>query len=64
MQSDVVIGDPRIGSDPGDRSLAPGASDVLCLDVVLPVDTDDSYQAADAIVRLVVAAEQDTEGLS
>lgn len=64
MSTDQIVGDPAIGADTGDRSLDPGQVDVLCFEVVLPVGTDDAYQAADAIVRLVVAAEQATEGPS
>lgn len=33
----AVIGSPSVGADAGDRVLAPGASEVLCVNVTLPL---------------------------
>ena len=33
----AIIGDNTQGADPGDRTLAPGGSEVLCVNVTLPL---------------------------
>jgi len=54
----AVIGDPAQGQDPGDRILAAGANEVLCMQVSLPLATGNSYQNATANVTLTFNAEQ------
>jgi hypothetical protein len=61
MRVEQVLGDARVGADPGDRVLLAGATDVLCVDVRVPIEIGDGYQAADAVVHLVVQAEQAPE---
>lgn len=59
-----LIGDPAIGLDAGDRSLAPGQSEVICFVVELPLGTSNAFQGTAAQVDLVVVAEQATEPIS
>lgn len=51
----ALIGDPTQGDDAGDRTLAAGASEVLCLRVELPASADEAALAdrsSTAVLRL------------
>ena len=54
----TIIGDPMIGQDAGDRVLAAGLSENLCVSVGLPIGTDNTFQNTDAQVALTFLAEQ------
>ena len=54
----TIIGDQTIGQDTGDRVLAAGASENLCVSVGLPLDTDNTFQNTDAQLALRFLAEQ------
>jgi len=54
----TIIGDPAIGQHPGDRVLAAGTSENLCVSVGLPLSTDNTFQGTDAQVALTFLAEQ------
>jgi hypothetical protein len=55
-----VIGDAAQGAHAGDRSLAAGASEVLCAQVTLPTATGNAYQNATTTATLRFDAEQTT----
>jgi hypothetical protein len=55
-----VIGDAAQGAQAGDRSLAAGASEVLCAQVTLPTATGNAYQNAATTATLRFDAEQTT----
>jgi hypothetical protein len=55
-----VIGDAAQGAQAGDRSLAAGASEVLCAQVTLPTATGNAYQNATTTAVLRFDAEQTT----
>lgn len=61
VTSGALIGDPRVGRDPGDRLLQPGSSETLCVVVELPLGVPDTIQGATARVDLTVVGEQATE---
>ena len=61
MLDSAVLGNVAIGPDPGDRLVNPAESDVLCVDIELPLGISDAYQSAEAIVNLTVQAEQAPE---
>ncbi len=63
MNQANVLGDPAIGDDPGDRLVAVGRTDVLCMEVELPIGVSDEYQAVGATVELIALAEHATETL-
>jgi len=54
----TIIGSQVIGQDPGDRVLAAGTSEDLCVSVGLPLVTDNTFQDTDAQVALTFLAEQ------
>lgn len=54
----LAVGDPAAGAQAGDRTLAPGASEVLCVQVALPVATGDTYESTSASLTLTFSAEQ------
>jgi len=56
--TEARLGDPAVGAQPGDRRLAPMASEALCLAVRLPADAPDAYEAASTVVSVSVVAEQ------
>lgn len=59
LTADLVLGDPTPGQDPGDRTLAPGAADVLCLRVELPAGVSEDEAAGLSVsATLQVDAEQ------
>lgn len=53
-----VLGDPASGAQPGDRSLASGASEALCLVVSLPAGATNVLQAASTSASFTLDAEQ------
>ena len=53
-----VVGDPAAGSQAGDRPLAAGASEVLCMQVTLPLSTDSTYQNRTTTATFDFSAEQ------
>ena len=53
-----VFGDKAQGPDTGDRVLAAGTSEVLCLQVTLPATTDNTYQGATGTATFNFYAEQ------
>jgi hypothetical protein len=55
---DAATGDAAQGIDDGDRELAGGASETLCFKATLPLDTNDDYQDASAVVTFTFDAEQ------
>lgn len=54
----TIVGNPAIGQHPGDRVLAAGASEELCVSVGLPLGTDDVFQDSGAQLALTFLAEQ------
>ncbi len=54
----TIVGNQAIGQDSGDRVLAAGASEDLCVSVGLPLVTDNTFQDTDAQVALTFLAEQ------
>jgi hypothetical protein len=56
-----VLGDSRVGPDPGDRVLAPTSTDMLCTAVRLPLDAPDSLQAQRYDQEFTLVAEQRTD---
>lgn len=55
-----VVGDPAQGGDAGDRELAAGANETLCLNVELPISTGDAFQGAATTATFTFASEQTT----
>ena len=53
-----IIGDPAQGAQPGDRDLAAGSHEDLCMQVSLPAATDDTYENRTADVMMTFDAEQ------
>lgn len=51
------IGRPVPGSDPGDRTLRPGATETLCLRATLPIGVGNALQDATTTMRLSFVAE-------
>jgi hypothetical protein len=56
--SEARVGDPGMGANAGDRELASGASEALCIEVRLPLSADNAYQGATTSTTFVVDAEQ------
>jgi|GEM_PF-5568405 len=54
----AAFGDPAPGAQAGDRTLAAGASETLCLRATLPDTTSRRFQHSSAATDLLVAAEQ------
>jgi predicted ribosomally synthesized peptide with SipW-like signal peptide len=53
-----VVGDSAVGSQAGDRPLAVSANEVLCLQVSLPLGTNDTFQSLTSTATLTFNAEQ------
>jgi spore coat-associated protein N len=53
-----LVGDAATGADPGDRTLAASANEVLCFNVSLPLATGDAFQGATTTATFTFAAEQ------
>lgn len=59
LTAEPVVGDPATGDDPGDRVLAAGGSEVLCLRVELPPGVDEDTAAGLTVTAsLTIDAEQ------
>ena len=56
--NEARVGDPGMGEHAGDRELAAGASEALCIEVRLPLSADNAYQGATTSTTFVVDAEQ------
>ena len=56
--SGAAIGDPAVGSQAGDRTLASAANETLCFRVTLPSGTGNAYQAATTTTTFTFDAEQ------
>ena len=56
--SGALFGDPTQGSQTGDRTLAAGASEVLCFAWSLPSASNDTFQGATTATTFSFAAEQ------
>ena len=54
----AAIGDPAPGADAGDRTLAAAASEVLCLQIGLPLSTGNTLQGATSTAAFTFDAEQ------
>ena len=52
------FGNPAQGPHAGDRVLGPGASELLCFQVSLPLSTDDTFQGASSLATFTFDAEQ------
>jgi hypothetical protein len=53
-----VVGDVATGAQPGDRDVAPGVTEVLCVQVSLPANSDNAYQGLTTTSDLRFVAEQ------
>ena len=56
----VLVGSNAVGSQAGDRTLAAGASEILCFRVSLPGSTGNAYQDATTTATFTFDAEQTT----
>lgn len=56
--SNGLFGDPSPTVGTGDRTVAPAASDFICVKVSLPIITGDTYQGATATTTFTFNAEQ------
>lgn len=56
--SAAAFGDPRAGTDPGDRSLAPATAEILCVRATLPADTDPLYASSATTLTFTFSSEQ------
>lgn len=54
----AAIGNPAQGAQAGDRTLAGGASELLCFRVTLPLSTNNTFQASTSLATFSFAAEQ------
>jgi predicted ribosomally synthesized peptide with SipW-like signal peptide len=54
----AAFGDVTAGADAGDRTLAGGASEVLCFQVSLPLATDNTFQGVTSAATFTFDAEQ------
>ncbi len=62
--SRAAVGDPFAGENPGDRPLAPGATETLCLRAELPIEgggVEQTHQGAVTTITFVFAAEHAEE---
>jgi hypothetical protein len=53
------FGDARMGAQSGDRVLAPGATETLCFEIKMPIETGNEYQGATTATTWTVVAEQE-----
>ncbi len=58
--TDAVLGDAAQGGDAGDRTLAPGVTETLCLDVSLPLATDNTAAGRTTTATFSFRSEQTT----
>jgi predicted ribosomally synthesized peptide with SipW-like signal peptide len=55
-----VVGDPTQGAQAGDRELAASAAETLCINVKLPLSTENIFQGAASTATFTFASEQTT----
>ena len=55
-----VVGNPTQGADTGDRTLNASGSEVLCVQVELPLSTNNTYQNLTTTATLDFVSEQTT----
>ena len=55
-----ILGDPTTGAQAGDRTLAAGTNETLCVKVTLPTATSNAYQGATTTATFTFSAEQTT----
>lgn len=53
------FGGAQMGAQSGDRVLAPGASETLCFEIRMPIETGNEYQGATTATTWTVVAEQE-----
>lgn len=53
-----VIGDPTQGADAGDRTINSAANEVLCVNVTLPLSTNNTFEGLSAEATFTFEAEQ------
>ena len=58
--TDAVLGNAGQGGDPGDRTLEQGATETLCLDVALPLATDNTAAGLSTTATFAFRSEQTT----
>jgi predicted ribosomally synthesized peptide with SipW-like signal peptide len=56
--SNIMFGNPSPTVGTGDRTVAPGTTDVLCIRVSLPIATGDAYQGTSSVTTFTFNAEQ------
>ena len=52
-----LVGDPAQGSDPGDRTIAAGGSEILCFTVGLPLSVGNEFQGVSSTVSFAFVSE-------
>ncbi len=57
----ALLGDPASGEDPGDRTIDPGAVELVCFAATMAIDAPDSAQGVASRHELTVAAEHAIE---
>jgi len=53
------FGDARMGQQPGDRILAAGQRETICIEIGMPLDAGNAYQGAATATTWTIAAEQE-----
>ena len=53
-----LVGDPALGAQAGDRTLSAAGSEVLCINVTLPLGTDNTYQSLSTTASFNFIGEQ------
>ena len=56
--ANAVVGDPAVGDQGSDRSLAGAASEVICFRATLPIATGNTFQGAATTATFTFSAEQ------
>jgi hypothetical protein len=59
----VILGNPEVGIQDGDRAISVGESDVLCYSISLPLDATNSAQGETSTQTFIVIAEHDISNL-
>ena len=54
----AALGDPTVGAQAGDRTLAGLASEILCFQAALPAATGNAFQGATTTATFTFSAEQ------
>ncbi len=55
-----LVGDPAQGQQTGDRAMAPGAFEILCFNVILPLGTGNAFENASTTATFIFSAEDTT----